>query len=60
MATRPCKPGADLKGIWQLLLPETPFPACAPSANTAAPPRQAARPATEADAPRRGDPSACE
>ncbi len=28
MADRPCKPGADVKRIWQLLLPDTPFPAC--------------------------------
>jgi hypothetical protein len=28
MAERPCKPGTDVKGIWQLLLPDTPFPAC--------------------------------
>lgn len=28
MATRPCKPGADEKRLWQRLLPDTPFPAC--------------------------------
>ncbi len=28
MVNRPCKPGADVKQIWQLLLPDTPFPAC--------------------------------
>ena len=28
MANRPCKPDADVKRIWQLLLPDTPFPAC--------------------------------
>ena len=28
MAARPCKPGADMKGLWRLLLPDTPFPAC--------------------------------
>jgi hypothetical protein len=28
MAGRPCKPSADVKHIWQLLLPDTPFPAC--------------------------------
>jgi hypothetical protein len=28
MANRPCKADADLKRIWQLLLPATPFPAC--------------------------------
>jgi hypothetical protein len=30
MATRPCKPGADEKRLWQRLLPDTPFPACGP------------------------------
>lgn len=29
MATRPCRPNIDLKGIWQFLLPDTPFPGCA-------------------------------
>jgi hypothetical protein len=33
MTDRPCKPGADLKGIWQMLLPGTPFPACGISEN---------------------------
>jgi hypothetical protein len=28
MANRLCRPSADLKGLWQLLLPDTPFPAC--------------------------------
>ena len=28
MATRPCRADADVKRIWQLLLPDTPFPAC--------------------------------
>jgi hypothetical protein len=28
MAGRPCKPDADLKQLWQVLLPNTPFPAC--------------------------------
>jgi hypothetical protein len=28
MANRPCKPDADVKRIWQLLLPDTAFPAC--------------------------------
>jgi hypothetical protein len=27
MASRPCKPDADLKGLWRTLL-GTPFPAC--------------------------------
>jgi hypothetical protein len=34
MATRPCKPGADVKGIWRLLLPEVPFPNCDADAAT--------------------------
>jgi hypothetical protein len=28
MASRPCKPDADLKRLWQMLLPSTAFPAC--------------------------------
>jgi hypothetical protein len=28
MTGRPCRPSADLKGIWQFLLPDTAFPAC--------------------------------
>ena len=28
MTGRPCKPGSDLHGLWQLLLPGTAFPAC--------------------------------
>jgi hypothetical protein len=28
MANRPCRADADLKRIWQLLLPDAPFPAC--------------------------------
>jgi len=28
MADRPCKPGADLKLIWRMLLPGTQFPTC--------------------------------
>jgi hypothetical protein len=28
MANRPCRADADVKRIWQLLLPDTPFPAC--------------------------------
>ncbi|HEX5211564.1 MAG TPA: hypothetical protein VFW22_07505 [Pseudolabrys sp.] len=50
MATRPCKPGADEKRLWQRLLPDTPFPACrtqeskddaepAPAQNDEQPPR---------------------
>jgi hypothetical protein len=28
MAGRPCKPDADFKRLWRLLLPSTRFPAC--------------------------------
>ncbi len=28
MASRPCKPDADFKRLWGLLLPGTAFPAC--------------------------------
>ncbi|MFZ1921451.1 MAG: hypothetical protein WBD53_19950 [Xanthobacteraceae bacterium] len=28
MTGRPCRPGEDLKGLWRMLLPGTPFPAC--------------------------------
>ena len=28
MANRPCRPDADLKHIWQMLLPGMQFPAC--------------------------------
>jgi hypothetical protein len=28
MANRPCNPDADMKRLWQLLLPGTPVPAC--------------------------------
>ena len=33
MATRPCKPDADVKRIWQLLLPGAPLPACGTQEN---------------------------
>lgn len=28
MTNRPCKPDADLQGIWQMLLPDLSFPKC--------------------------------
>jgi hypothetical protein len=28
MIERPCKPDADVKWLWQTLLPNTPFSAC--------------------------------
>jgi hypothetical protein len=31
MIERPCRANTDLKQIWRLLLPDTPFPACGPS-----------------------------
>ena len=31
MANRPCKPDTDVKRIWQLLMPDTAFPACGTS-----------------------------
>jgi hypothetical protein len=34
MTGRPCKPGSDLHGLWRLLLPGTPFPACAVAENS--------------------------
>ena len=47
MATRPCRADADVKRIWQLLLPDTPFPACGTQENTDADARENARPANE-------------
>jgi hypothetical protein len=35
MTGRPCKPGSDLHGLWRLLLPGTPFPACDVPENSA-------------------------
>lgn len=36
MAKRPCKADTDLKRIWQLLLPDTPLPACGAQENAGA------------------------
>ena len=36
MANRPCKPDADVKRIWQLLLPDTAFPVCGTQENAGA------------------------
>ena len=47
MANRPCRPNADLKRIWQLLLPETPFPACGVPVNADADARESAGPVEE-------------
>jgi hypothetical protein len=60
MANRPCKPGDDVKRIWQLLLPDTPFPACGAQEDNAADARESVAPANEsrADATRRAGPRA--
>lgn len=36
MASRPCRADADVKRIWQLLLPDAPFPACETQADNTA------------------------
>ena len=36
MANRPCRADADVKRIWQLLLPDAPFPACGTQEDSAA------------------------
>jgi hypothetical protein len=60
MANRPCKPGDDVKRIWQLLLPGTPFPACGTQEDNAVDARDSVVPANElqADAIRRAGPRA--
>jgi hypothetical protein len=45
MTNRPCKPDADLKRIWQTLLPGTPFPACGVAENAEAAASETAAPA---------------
>jgi hypothetical protein len=45
MANRPCKPDADVKRIWQLLMPDTAFPACGTQEDAAT--RGGAKPADE-------------
>jgi hypothetical protein len=52
MASRPCKPSADLKQLWRALLPGTPFPACGTGPDEAVPTAPAAEDAPEPDAPR--------
>jgi len=42
MANRPCKPGADVKQIWRMLLPDMPFPACGTQDDNAADARDSA------------------
>jgi hypothetical protein len=46
MANRPCNPDADAKRIWELVLPDTPFPACGTQEDAAA--AECAAPANEA------------
>jgi hypothetical protein len=53
MGNRPCRADADLKRIWQLLLPDTPFPACDTQENADA--RDSAAPPTREDAKARRD-----
>jgi|HubBroStandDraft_4_1064222.scaffolds.fasta_scaffold1070915_2 hypothetical protein len=51
MANRPCKPDADFKRLWRLLMPNTPFPACGtPEAGDAPPGTD--RPETNTDSGR--------
>ena len=47
MTNRPCRADADLKRIWQLLLPDTPFPACGVPVNADADARESAGPVKE-------------
>jgi len=55
MPSRPCKPGEDVKALWRMLLPDTPFPACGAADGEAAAAENGAErhpepPATAADA----------
>jgi hypothetical protein len=50
MADRPCKADADVKRIWQLLLPDTPFPACGARENADADAAESATSPTRDDA----------
>ncbi len=47
---RPCNPSADLKRLWQILLPGTPFPACGMPENSDAAAGESVEPATTPDA----------
>ncbi len=51
MANRPCKPDADVKRIWQLLLPDTAFPACGTQEDAGADAGENAAPANVARVP---------
>lgn len=46
MTNRHCRADADLKQIWQLLLPDTPFPACG-AEDAGAAKSESARPANQ-------------
>ena len=50
MATRPCRADADVKRIWQLLLPDTPFPACGAQKDAGMAASESAGPLTETPA----------
>lgn len=50
MTSRPCKADADVKRIWQLLLPDTPFPACGTPDKAEADAGESAAPPTRDDA----------
>jgi hypothetical protein len=47
MAHCACKPDADLKRIWQTLLPGTPFPACGVAEDESSPAQENASPTKE-------------
>jgi hypothetical protein len=49
MANRPCRTDADLKRLWQLLLPGTPAPACNAPENSVDEARDNAARPTHAD-----------
>jgi len=57
MTGRPCKPSADVKRIWQLLLPDTPFPACGTQAKADAGERTAPQGEPLTHAPRNEAPA---
>jgi hypothetical protein len=56
MANRPCKPDADVKRIWRLLMPDTAFPAC--GTGQAGEGQENAKPAEETRAPAEARPDA--
>jgi len=52
VANRPCRTDADLKKIWQLLLPGTPLPACDAPENSTGEEREDATPSRSDEKPR--------